>query len=190
MYNWEKSPRRTDVRIGICAIVPLNIGAIVSLGFWATASLSVWASMTLRTKCNQKTEEMAQPKQFDINKFENILKNSARKARTLSYWKAAVEHGKTFKAIDENLASNDDNKQIAQLRLRRTDAINRGERLIKAVENAIKLKYRSQIPVAFAYVNKEIRSRFVEMQQQNSANSCLIPSLDQMLRRPDFGAGH
>ena len=41
---------------------------------------------------------------------------------------------------------------------------------IKAVENAIKLKYQSQTPNEFAYVKKEIRSRFVELQQQNSSN--------------------
>ena len=83
---------------------------------------------------------MAQPKQFDINKIENFLKKSADKAQTLSYWNAAVEHGKTVKAFDENLASYNDNKQIAGLLLRRTDALNRRERLIKAVENAVKLK--------------------------------------------------
>ena len=83
---------------------------------------------------------MAEPKQFDINKIENFLKNSADKAQTLSYWNAAVEHGKAVKKIDENLAANDDDKQIAELMLRRTDGMNRRERLIKAVENAIKFK--------------------------------------------------
>ena len=85
---------------------------------------------------------MAEPKRFDINKIENFLKNSADKAQTLSYWNAAVEHGKTVKEIDENLAGNVDGKQIADLLLRRTDAINRRYRLIKAVENAIKVKYQ------------------------------------------------
>ena len=65
---------------------------------------------------------MAQPKRFDINKVENFLKNSADNAQTRSYWNAAVEHGKTVKVIVENLASNDDDKQIAVLLLRRTDA--------------------------------------------------------------------
>ena len=111
---------------------------------------------------------MAQPKRFDINKVENFLKNSADNAQTRSYWNAAVEHGKTVKAIDENLASTDDDKQIAELLLRRTDAINRRKRLIKAVENAIKFKYQPQIPEIFSAVNKEIKSRFVELQQQNS----------------------
>ena len=113
---------------------------------------------------------MAQPKRFDINKVENFLKNSADNAQTRSYWNAAVEHGKSVKVIDENLVSNDDDKQIAERLLRRTDAINRRERLIKAVENAVKLKYQPQIPEIFSTVNKEIKSRFVELQQQNSRN--------------------
>ena len=83
---------------------------------------------------------MAQPKKFYINKIENILKNSADKAQTLSYLNAAEQPGKTVKAIVENLSSKDDNKQIAELLLRRTDAINRRERLLKAVVNAKKLK--------------------------------------------------
>ena len=112
---------------------------------------------------------MAQPKRFDINKVENFLNNSANKAQTLSYWNAAVEHGKTLKEIDENLASNVDEKQIADLLLRRTDAINRRARLIKAVENAIKVMYQPQIHEIFSSVNKEIQSRLVELQQQSSS---------------------
>ena len=112
---------------------------------------------------------MAEPKRFDINKIENFLKNSADKAQTLSYWNAAVEHGKTVKEIDENLASNVDDKQIADLLLRRTDAINRRERLIKVIENAIKVKYQPQIPEIFSTVNKEIQSRLVGLQQQSSS---------------------
>ena len=111
---------------------------------------------------------MAEPKRFDIHKVENFLKNSADKAQTLSYWNAAVEHGKTVKEIDENLASNVDDKQIADLLLRRTDAINRRDRLIKAVENAIKVKYQPQIPEIFSTVNKEMQSRLAELQQQSS----------------------
>ena len=111
---------------------------------------------------------MAQPNRFDINNIENFLKNSADKAQTWSYWNAAVNQGKTFEEIDENLASNDDDKQIAELLLRRTDAMNRRERLIKAVENAIKFKYQPQIPKIISAVNKDIKSRFVELQQQNS----------------------
>ena len=84
---------------------------------------------------------MAQPKRFDINKVESFLKNSADKAQTWSYWNAAVNQGKSLEEIDENLASNDDDKQIAELLLRRTDAMNRRERLIKAVENAINRRY-------------------------------------------------
>ena len=99
---------------------------------------------------------MAQPKRFDINKVEHLLKNSADNAQTRKYWNAAVEHGKTVKEIDENLASNDDDKQIAELLLRRTDAINRRERLIKAVENAIKLKYQPPKPEFFSGVKKAI----------------------------------
>ena len=117
---------------------------------------------------------MAQPKRLDINKVENFLKNSADNAQTRGYWNAAVENGKTVKEIDENLASNDDNKHIAGLLLRRTDAINRRERLIKAAENAIKLKYHLQIPEKFSAVNKAIKSRFVELQKimQEHAKNC------------------
>ena len=110
---------------------------------------------------------MAQPKRFDINKVENFLKNSEDKAQTLSYWNAAVEHGKTIRGIDENLASND-NKQIAELLLQRKDAINRRERLIKAIQNAIKDKYQPQVPEMFSTVIKAMQSRFVELQRQNS----------------------
>ena len=117
---------------------------------------------------------MAQPKRFDINKVKNFLKNSADNEQTRSYWNAAVERVKTVKEIDENIASNDDDKQIAELLLRRTDAINRRERLIKAVENAIKLKYQQQIPEIFSAVNKAIKSRFVDLQQQNSSIGRLI----------------
>ena len=113
---------------------------------------------------------MAEPKRFDISKIEIFLKNSADKAQTLSYWNAAVEHGKTVKEIDENLSSNVDDKQIAELLLKRTDAINRRDRLIKAVENAIKVKYQPQIPEIFSTVNKEIQSRMVELQQQSSCS--------------------
>ena len=117
---------------------------------------------------------MAQPKRFDINKVENFLKNSADNALTRRYWNAAFEHDKSLKKIDENLACNDDDKQIAELLLRRADAINRREHLIKAVENAIKLKYQPQIPKIFSAVNKEIQNRFVELQQQNSSIGKLI----------------
>ena len=112
---------------------------------------------------------MAEPKRFDINKIENFLKNSADKAQTLSYWNAAVEHGKTVKEIDETLASKVDDKQIADLLLRRTDAINRRDRLIQTVETAIKVKIQPQIPEIFSTVNKEMPSRLVELQQQNSS---------------------
>ena len=112
---------------------------------------------------------MAEPKRFDINKIENFLKKSADKAQTLSYWNAAVEHGKTVKEIDENLTSNVDDKQIADLLLRRTDSMNRRDQLIKAVENAIKVKYQPQIPEIFSTVNKEMQSRLAELQQQSSS---------------------
>ena len=87
----------------------------------------------------------------------------------MSYWNAAVEHGKTVKETDENLASNVDDKQIADLLLRRTDAINRRDRLIKAVENAIKVKYQPQIPEMFSAVNRAMESRWVELQLQRSS---------------------
>ena len=88
--------------------------------------------------------------------MENFLKNSADNAQTRSYFYAAFEHGKTLEKIDENLASSDNDKQIAELLLRQTDAINRRERLIKAVENAVKLKYQPQIPEVFSAVNKKV----------------------------------
>ena len=112
---------------------------------------------------------MAEPKRIYINKIENFLKNSADKTQTLSYWNAAVEHGKTVKKIDENLASNGDDKQIADLMLRRTAAINRRDRLIKTVENAIKVKYQPQIPEMFSAANKAMQSRLVELQHQCSS---------------------
>ena len=117
---------------------------------------------------------MAQPKRFDINKVENFLKNSADTAQIVSHWNAACEHGKTIRAIDENLASNDDNKQIAELLLRRIDVINRRERLFKAIQNAIKIKYQPQITEMFSTVIQVIKSRFVELQQQNSSIGKLI----------------
>ena len=61
---------------------------------------------------------MAQPIRFDINKVENFLTTSADIALTRSYWTLAVEHDETLKEIDENIASNDDNKRIAELLLR------------------------------------------------------------------------
>ena len=112
---------------------------------------------------------MAESKRFDINKIENLLKNSADKAQTLCYWNAALEHGKTVQAIDENLASKVEDKQLAYLLLRRTGAMNTRDRLLKAVENAIKLKYQPQIPDMFSAVNKAMQSRFVELQQQNAS---------------------
>ena len=117
---------------------------------------------------------MAEPKRFDINKIENFLKNSADKAQTLSYWNAACEHGKTIRAIDENLARNDDNKQIAELLLRRIDVINRRERLFKAIQNAIKIKYQPQIPEMFSTVIQAMKSRFVELQRQDSNTGRVI----------------
>ena len=117
---------------------------------------------------------MAEPKRFDINKVENFLKNSADKAQILSHWNAAVEHGKTIKGIDENLASNDDNKQIAELLLRRIDAINRRGPLIKAIQNAIKIKYQPQVLEMFSKVIQAMKSRFVELQRQNSNIGRLI----------------
>ena len=79
----------------------------------------------------------------------------------MSFWNVAVEHGKAVKEIDENLASLADDKQIAELLLRRTDAINRRGQLIKAVENAIKVKYQPEIPEMFSAVNRATQSRLV-----------------------------
>ena len=117
---------------------------------------------------------MAEPKRFDINKIENFLKNSVDKAQTLSYWNAAVEHGETIRGIDENLASNDDNKQIAELLLRRIDVINRRERPIKEIQNAIEVKYQPQVPEMFSTVIKAMKSHFVELQRQDSNVGRLI----------------
>ena len=117
---------------------------------------------------------MAQPKRFDINKVENFLKNSADAAQIVSHWNAACEHGKTIRAIDENLARNDDNKQIAELLLRRIDVINRRERLFKAIQNAIKIKYQPQIPEMFSTVIQAMKSRFVELQRQDSNTGRVI----------------
>ena len=118
---------------------------------------------------------------IDIKNVENFLKNSADKAQTLSYWKAAVEHGKTIRGFDENLASSHDNKQIAEQLLRRIDAINRQERLIKAIQNAIKVKYQPQIPEMFSTVIKAMQSQFVELQRQNSNTGRLIILMSAML---------
>ena len=117
---------------------------------------------------------MAQPKRFDINKVENFLKSSADAAQIVSHWNAACEHGKTIRAIDENLARNDDNKQIAELLLRRIDVINRRERLFKAIQSAIKIKYQPQIPEMFSTVIQAMKSRFVELQRQDSNTGRVI----------------
>ena len=153
----------------------LCLWEIELLGLWEIGLLQlwgVWAIVTLGTEFNQ--EEMAQPKRFNINKVENFLKNSADNAQTRIFFYAAVEHGKYLEKIDENLASNDDDKQIAELLLRQTDAMNRRERLIKVVENAIKLKYQPQIPEVLSAVNKEIKSQFVVLQRQNSNTGRVI----------------
>ena len=47
--------------------------------------------------------------------------------------------------------------------------MNRRDRLIKAVENAIKVKYQPQIPEIFSTVNKEMQSRLAELQPQSSS---------------------
>ena len=112
---------------------------------------------------------MAQPKQFDINKVENFLKNSADKAQTLSFWNAAVEHGKTIRGLDENLASNDDNETDSRATVTTSRCHKQARHLIKALQNAIKVKYQPQVPETFSTVNKEIQSRLVELQQQLSS---------------------
>ena len=52
---------------------------------------------------------------------------------------------------------------------RRTDAINRSDRLIKAVETEIKVKNQPQIPDIFSAVNKARQSQLFELLQQNSS---------------------
>ena len=129
----------------------------MSLGDWAIATLEVWAIVTLGTEFNQEEKRWLNQNGLISTKFKNFLKNSADKAQTWSYFNGAVNHGRTLEEIDESLASSDDNKQIAELLLRQTDAINRRERIIKAVENAMKLKYQPQIPEIFSAVNKAKR---------------------------------
>ena len=92
----------------------------------------------------------------------------------MSHWNAACEHGKTIRAIDENLARNDDNKQIAELLLRRIDVMKRRERLFKAIQKAIKIKYQPQIPQMFSTVIQAMNSRFVELQRQDSNTGRVI----------------
>ena len=83
----------------------------------------------------------------------------------MSYWNAAVELCKTAKGIEENLTSNVDDKQIAELLLRKK----RRDRLFKVVENAIEVKYQPLVPEMFSAVNKAKQSRLVDLQQQNSS---------------------
>ena len=56
---------------------------------------------------------MDEPKRFDINKFENFLKNYAEKTQTLDYRNTAVDLGKLIEDIDENSACNHDDNQLA-----------------------------------------------------------------------------
>ena len=52
--------------------------------------------------------------------------------------------------------------------------MNRRERLIKVVENAITFKYKPRIPEIFSAVNKGRKSQNVELQQQNSSIGRMI----------------
>ena len=61
-----------------------------------------------------RNEEIDEPKRFDINKFEIFLKKSAEKVQVVNFWDTAVMHVRTVKEIDENLACNDGNQQIAE----------------------------------------------------------------------------
>ena len=96
------------------------------------------------------------------------MKNSADKTQTLRFWIAAVDHGKTIRKIDEKLNDDQSDRQIAELLLRRKNSAQQRERLVQAVQNAVKLKYQSQVPEAFAHVNKEMQ-RFEALQQQHSS---------------------
>ena len=107
---------------------------------------------------------MAEPKCFDPNKIENFLKNSADKTQVLSYWNVAVDYGKSIEEIDESLHDDHDDKQIAELLLRRNDTAQKRERLIQAVQSEIKIKYQPQIPEAFAQENREMQSQFEALQ--------------------------
>ena len=53
---------------------------------------------------------------------ENFLKKSADKSQVVIFCDTAVGDGRTVKAIEENLARNDDKKQIVELLLRQTVA--------------------------------------------------------------------
>ena len=69
---------------------------------------------------------------------------------------------------DENLNNDHDDKQIAELLLRRKDTAQKRERQVQAVQNAMKLEYQPQIPEAFAQENRKMQSRFQALQQQNA----------------------
>ena len=111
---------------------------------------------------------MAEPKRFDPNNFETFLKNSADKTQVLSYSNAAVDHGKSIEENDENLNDDHDDKQIAELLLLRKDPTQKRERLIQAVQNAMKLKYQPQITKAFAQENRKMQSLLEGLQQRST----------------------
>ena len=141
--------------LGVWAIVSLGDWAIVSLGVWAIVTLGVWAIVTLGANLKQKVKR-DETKRFDINKTENFLKNSSVEAQTSrSYCNAAMEHSRAIREI------HDDNKRIAELLLRRADAFNGREKLTKAVKNARKLNYESQISELFSTMNKTTWNRLV-----------------------------
>ena len=64
---------------------------------------------------------MADLKQFNPNKNEKVLKNSADNIQVFSFWNSAVDHGNSIKEIDENLYDDHNDKQKAELLLRRKD---------------------------------------------------------------------
>ena len=56
------------------------------------------------------------------------------KVQVVNFWDTDEMHGRTVKEIEYNRASNDDYKQIVDILLRLTVAINRRERHIETIE--------------------------------------------------------
>ena len=75
----------------------------------------------------------------DRDKVERYLRNSAIKTQFLNYWDTSNVLGETIAEINGKLTQNVDKKQIAELLLRREDAVNRPERLFNAVEQSKRL---------------------------------------------------
>ena len=75
-----------------------------------------------------------------------FLRNSEDKGQILMFWDAAVGHGNSVNELAENLALNDDDKQITELLVRPKIARNKQEGIIKAFENAINSSINLRFP--------------------------------------------